>query len=419
MSGLTFAEKVLARTSGRSRVTAGDIVDAAPDFTYSHDHSMNAITALGKMGFTRVRHPERIAICFDHAVPANSAHHANNLGRIRDFARRERIHALFDAGSGIGHQVMIEHGLVHPGELIVASDSHTPSAGSLGALGIGLGETEMGFVWGTGRIWLRVPDTIRIDLEGELPAGVYAKDLMLTLIGRLGVLGALYAAVEFGGRGAARLSVSERFTLCNMTAELGAKTGYFPFDAVTSAYLDNRAQRRFDPVASDPDAVFAQHHRIDLARIEPTIALPGREDRTVPVGDVAGTTVDQVFFGSCTNARLDDLEIGAALLRGRRVHPSVRLLVVPASRAVALDAARNRLLEVFMEAGATIMPSGCAVCAGAHQGVLGDGERCLSTSNRNGAGRMGNPNAEIFLCSPATAIASAITGRITDPRSLN
>jgi homoaconitase/3-isopropylmalate dehydratase large subunit len=311
---------------------------------------------------------------------------------------------------------MVEDGWISPGALIAAIDSHSPSCGSVGGFAVGIGESEMGYVWGTSKIWLRVPPTIRIDLRGALPRGVYAKDVILDLIGRLGILGGLYAAIEFAGEGASRLSISERFTLCNMTAELGAKTGYFPFDAVTARYLSGRARFPFDAVASDEDAEFAKTIAVDLSALEPVIALPGREDRTAPVASVAGTPIDQVFFGSCANARLDDLKIGAEMLRNRTLHPSVRMLVVPASRAVAIDAAHEGYLEIFMKAGATVMASGCAVCAGAHQGVLADGEKCLSTSNRNGAGRMGNAKADIFLCSPATAVASAIAGEITDPR---
>jgi homoaconitase/3-isopropylmalate dehydratase large subunit len=254
-------------------------------------------------------------------------------------------------------------------------------------------------------------------LSGALPRGVYAKDLILSLIGELGILGALNMAVEFTGEGASGLSISERFTVSNMTAELGAKTGYFPFDKTTAEFLQGRSRFEFTPVHSDPDAVFARTVHVNLARLTPVVALPGREDRIATIDNVVGTKVDQIFFGSCANARIDDLEIGAAMLRGRKVDPRVRLLVVPASRAIAAEAARRGYLETFMQAGATVLSSGCAVCAGAHQGVLADGEVCLSTSNRNGPGRMGNANAEIYLCSPATAIASALAGAIADPRS--
>ena len=261
-----------------------------------------------------------------------------------------------------------------------------------------------------------MPETVRISLEGAFPPGVHAKDLMLHMIAELGVLGAVYEVLEYAGPAAARLAPSERFTLCNMSAELGAKTGVFPFDPVTASFLGDRARFPYEPVRSDADAAFSREIAIDLGGLQPMVALPGREDRGVPVGEAAGRRVDQVFIGSCTNARADDLAIAAGILRGRRVGAGVRLIVVPASRAAMAEAARTGDLAALLEAGATFMPSGCAVCAGVHQGVLGDGELCLSTSNRNGPGRMGNRKAEIMLCSPATAAASAVTGVVTDAR---
>ena len=301
---------------------------------------------------------------------------------------------------------------------MIASDSHTPSGGALGALALGVGETELGFAWATGRLWMKVPDTVRVSLEGAFRPGVHAKDLMLHMVARLGVLGAVYEVLEYAGPAAGSLSPSERFTLCNMSAELGAKTGVFPFDATAADFLRERAQFDYQPVHSDPGAEYARELTVDLAALQPMVTLPGREDRGVPVGEAAGRRVHQVFIGSCTNARADDLAIAARILRGRRVQDGVRLIVVPASRAVMTEAARAGDLETLLEAGATFMPSGCAVCAGVHQGVLGDGELCLSTSNRNAPGRMGNKNAEIALCSPATAAASAVTGVVTDARDL-
>lgn len=417
-SGATVAEKILARTSGRASVTPGEFVEARPDFTYAHDFAVFAIDAFEQMGATRVTDPEHTAACLDHATPADNRRDANNHARIRAFAEKHGFRAFFGGGSGIAHQVMVEKGFVTPGALVAAHDSHTPSGGAVGALAIGTGEAEIGFVWATGRLWLKVPASVRVTLEGALRPGVYAKDLMLEIVRRLGVLGGLYQVLEYGGPGAASLSISERFTLCNMSAEIGAKGGLFPFDAVTAAYMAGRAQYPFTPVLPDADATYAAEHALDLGTLEPLVALPGREDRGVPVREAAGTRVHQVFIGSCTNARADDLAIAAAILRGRQVHPGTRLIVVPASRDVMAETARNGDLATLVEAGATVMPSGCAVCAGVHQGVLGDGELCLSTSNRNMPGRMGNPAAEIMLCSPATAAASALTGVVTDPREV-
>ena len=414
--GLTLAQKILARTSGVARPSPGQIVEATPDFCYSHDFAVYAIDAFERMGATRVLRPDRVAICLDHIVPADNARDANNHARIRAFAKAQRLRHFFEGGTGISHQVMFERGLVVPGSLVVASDSHTPSGGALGALALGVGETELGFAWATGRLWVKVPDTVRISLEGRLPQGVHAKDLMLHMVATLGVLGAVYEVLEYAGPAARSLSPSERFTLCNMSAELGAKTGVFPCDDTTVGFLRDRAQFDCEPVQSDPDAAYSRELTIDLAALAPMVALPGREDRGVTVGEAAGRKVHQVFIGSCTNARADDLAIAAGILRGRRVHEDVRLIVVPASRAVMAEAAGTGDLEALLEAGATFMPSGCAVCAGVHQGVLADGELCLATSNRNAPGRMGNRKAEIALCSPATAAASAVTGVVTDAR---
>ena len=416
--GQTIAQKILARAGGVESVVSGEIVEVEPDFCYSHDYGLFAIEAFERMGATAVRRPERIAVCLDHAVPADTARDANNHARIREFARKHRFAAFFEGGSGISHQVMLEQGYVLPGSLVVANDSHTPSGGAAGALAIGTGETEIGFLWATGRLWLRVPESLRVFLSGTFGAGVYAKDLMLQMLSDMSITGALYQVLEFHGPAVASLSMSERFTLANMSAEVGAKTGVFPADEVTQAFVGARARFPYAAVQPDPDARYSSEIRIDLGDIEPMVALPGREDLGVPVSKAAGRRIQQVFIGSCTNARADDLAIAASILRGRRVHPDVRLLVVPASKQVMLQSSRNGDLATLIEAGATLMPSGCAVCAGAHQGVLADGETCLSTSNRNMAGRMGNKNAEILLCSPATAAASAVTGMVTDARTL-
>lgn len=414
----TIAEKILARASGDDRLVSGQIVEIQPDFCYAHDYAVFAIEAFEKMGASRVVRPDCVAVCLDHGVPADTTRDANNHARIRAFARQHGFAAFFEGGTGISHQVMIEKGYVLPGNLVVANDSHTPSGGAVGALAIGTGETEMGFLWATGKLWLKVPETIGIVLEGRFEPGVYAKDLMLRVVAQMGITGGLYQVIEFQGPAIGSLSLSERFTLCNMTAEIGAKSGIFPFDGITEAFLRGRARAAYTPVQSDADAGYAGLRRFDLGEIEPMIALPGREDLSVPVSQAAGRRIHQVFIGSCTNARADDLAIAAAILRGRQVHPDVRLIVVPASRAVSLEAMRSGALTTLVEAGATLMPSGCAVCAGAHQGVLGDGEVCLSTSNRNMAGRMGNKNAEVMLCSPATAAASAIAGVVTDARKM-
>lgn len=416
MAGKTLAQKVLERTSGRTGLEPGVIVEATPDFSYSHDYAAWAIDAFEKMGATRVHRPERIAVCFDHGIPPNTARDANSLKRVRDFVNKHRFAKFYEAGTGVAHQVMVEKGWIVPGSLSVCNDSHACSGGSVGALALAVGETEIGFLWAVDKLWFRVPRTRKMVLTGRLRDGVYAKDLMLVIAQRLGVLGALYEILEFHGDAAATLSVSERFTLCNMATEVGAKGGVFPFDQVTARFMQGRAQFPFEPVLSDSDAPYCAEMRFDLGALEPMIALPGREDSGVPVSEVEGQHIDQVFLGSCTNARADDLQIAARILKGKKVHPGIRLIVTPASRQAELDALRSGDLEALIEAGATLMPAGCGVCAGTHQGVIADGERCLSTSNRNMPGRMGNKDSEIFLCSPATAAASALAGCIADPR---
>ncbi len=416
MTGKTFVQKVLERTSRRSALEPGVIVEATPDFSYSHDYAAWAIDAFEKMGATRVHRPERIAVCFDHGIPPNSAKDANSLKRVREFVHKHGFAKFYEAGTGVAHQVMVEKGWIVPGSLSVCNDSHACSGGSVGALALAVGETEIGFLWAIDRLWFRVPTTRKMILSGRLRDGVYAKDLMLVIAQQLGVLGALYEILEFHGDAVATLSVSERFTLCNMATEVGAKGGVFPFDAVTAEYMQGRAQLPYAPVLPDPDAQYCAEMHFDLSTLEPMIALPGREDSGVPVSTVAGQHIDQVFIGSCTNARADDLHIAARILKGRKVHPGIRLIVTPASRQAELEALRSGDIEALVEAGAILMPSGCGVCAGTHQGVVADGERCLSTSNRNMPGRMGNRNSDILLCSPATAAASALAGCIADPR---
>lgn len=412
---MTFVEKVFSRSSGQP-VKAGMIVDVSPDFSYSHDYASFAIDAFEQMGAHEVVNAQRVCICLDHGVPANNAKDANNHKKVRDFAAAKGLARFYEAGTGIAHQVMLEQGWILPGALCVANDSHACSGGAVGTLALATGETEMGFLWATGKIWFKVPTTIRIEFNGQFRTGVYAKDLMLYLIRELGVLGALYEFIEFHGPAASRMSVSERFTLCNMSAEVGAKGAVFPADDITLSYIGKRGRYDWTPVVPGENAQYSRTMSVDLATVPPMVTLPGMEDRGQPVDEIEDRSIDQVFIGSCTNARADDLSIVARILRGKQVHPNVRLLVVPASHSVLLETTANGDMEAILTAGATLMPSGCAVCAGGHQGVLADGERCLSTSNRNMPGRMGNKNAEILLCSPATAAASAIEGRIADPR---
>lgn len=416
--GKTFAEKILGQNSGLPDVTPGQIVELAPQMTLSHDFAANVIQHFRAMGARKVWDPDRIFICLDHRVPPDTAAEANDHQLIRTFCREQGIQAFFDAGTGISHQVMVEKGYALPGEVVVATDSHGCSYGVTAAFATGIGETEMAFLWATGRLWLRVPESIKIQLEGRWGHGVFAKDVMLTLLAQLGIDGCSYRAVEYCGSTVAAMSISERFTLANMAVDMGAKSGFFGYDETTERYLAGRARRPYTPLAPDPDARYERVVRLEVDQVEPMVALPGSEDRGIPVSQLRGVRVQQAYLGSCTNARADDLAIAARILKGRQVHPGVRLMVVPASRAEATQAMRSGDLLTLSEAGAMILPSGCAICNGIHQGALADGEVCIASTNRNSPGRMGNRNSEVYLGSPATVAASAVAGEITDPREL-
>jgi 3-isopropylmalate/(R)-2-methylmalate dehydratase large subunit len=412
----TFAEKIFARKAGQSRVVPGQIIEVSPDLSYSHDYSVLVIKAFNDMGARKVWDPSKIAICLDHGIPANTAKEANDHKVVRRFAEEQRIERFYEAGVGIVHQVMVEKGLVLPGTIVVGSDSHTTSCGVMGAFATGIGESDTAFLWATGRLWLRVPASVKVILTGTLRPGVYAKDVVLELLRQVKGDGLTYKSIEFSGELIENLPVSQRFIFCNMACELGGKCGVIACDRTTREYLENRTEASYEPIYADADAHYEQEIAIDASAVSPMIALPGDVDRGVPIERAAGTQIDQAFLGSCTNARADDLEVAAAVLRGRKVHPKVRLLVVPASAQEGLEAMRKGYMEIFQEAGAIILPSGCAVCHGGHQGVLADGDKCISSSNRNFTGRMGNPKAEIYLASPAAVAAAAVAGEIVDPR---
>jgi homoaconitate hydratase family protein len=413
--GKTLTEKVLGRRAGKD-VQAGEVVVVSPDYVLSHDNSAAIIQEFRKLGVRRVKAPSKIVIVLDHIVPAADEKYAQNHKTIREFVAEQGIPNFFDINAGICHQVLPEQGFALPGKVIVGSDSHTPSYGALGAFAAGIGRTETACTWATDEIWLRVPETMRIDLSGRMGPGVFAKDLSLKLIGDHGAEMANYKAVEFAGPAAPDFSVGARLTLANMSAEMGAKNGYFAPDEKALKWLEGRAREPFIAVSSDPDARYESVLAVDLGALEPQVACPHTVDNVKPVAAVAGKPVNQVLIGTCTNGRLEDLEAAAAILKGRKVHPSVRVLVIPASWEVYREALRSGALAVLVDAGCVILNSGCGPCLGAHEGLLAAGEVCLSTSNRNFQGRMGHRDSEIYLGSPATAAASAVTGRITDPR---
>ena len=416
--GKTFAEKVLARKAGLTDAAAGQIVEVTPDLGMSHDNTAAIRRIFARLGLDRVKEPGRFVVILDHVVPAAQVQYAENHKDIREFVREQGIR-FYDVGRGICHQVVVEEGLARPGDLILGADSHTTTYGALGAFSAGIGRSEMAALWATSKLWLKVPTTLRIELSGRLPELVCAKDVILYLIGKLGADGALYRSVEFAGPLVEGMPISERLVLSNMAAEMGAKSGYIAPDEVTFEYLKDRAQGDYEPIYPDPDANYEEVLRFDLSDLSPQVACPHTVDNVVPIEEVAGKCVDQVLLGTCTGGRLSDLRLAAEVMGGRPVAEGVRMLVLPASREVYVKAAEEGLLKKFAEAGALVLNPGCGPCLGAHQGVLAPGEVCLSTSNRNFKGRMGSPEAEIYLASPAVAGATAVTGEICDPRSLS
>jgi len=413
---MTIAEKILAAKSGRSSVFPGEIVDACPDLVMSHTATWRSVSVMQRIGATKLYDPERLAIVLDHISPAKTEKYAADQQTSRNFARQYGIRKFYDVDAGIAHLVLMEAGHVAPGDLIVGTDSHCTIYGSLGALGTGIGYTEVTSVWITGKLWMKVPESIRITLQGGFDHGVYSKDLMLYLIGKLGADGCTYSSVEFYGT-VADLSISERMTMANLAMEMGVKCVFIPPDEKTADYLKGRLAegRTFQPVLADADASYAKHLDVDLADLVPMVACPHDVENTKPIGDVEGTPINQAFLGSCANAKYEDLVVAARILKGRRVDPSVRLIVTPGSKQIMLEAMNSGVLQTLLESGGMVTNPGCGACAG-DGGMLADGEVCLSTANRNFLGRMGSNKSQIYLSSPATLAASAIRGVITDPR---
>lgn len=413
--GKTLTEKILGRKAGKD-VRAGEVITVEPDVVLSHDNSAAIIQEFRKLGVARIRFPERLVIVLDHIVPASDEKYAQNHKSVRAFVEEQGLANFFDINNGICHQVLPEQGFALPGRVMVGSDSHTPSYGALGAFSTGIGRTETACIWASGETWLRVPNTIKIVLSGKFAPASCPKDLALRILGDHGADMANYRAVEFAGPAAPGISIGGRLTLCNLSAEMGAKNGYFNPDDRTLAWLSVRARAPFQAVCSDPDAVYESVLDYDLSLLEPQVSCPHTVDNVKPVSAVAGRTINQVLIGTCTNGRLEDLEIAASILKGKKVHPKVRALVIPASWDVYREAMKSGALYDLAEAGCVILNSGCGPCLGAHEGIMAAGEVCLSTSNRNFKGRMGHRDSEIYLASPATAAASAIAGVITDPR---
>ena len=418
--GMTMTQKILAKHAGLDRVEAGQLIEGRLDLVLGNDITAPvAITEFDKAGLTEIFDKDKIAIILDHSTPCKDIQSARLCSQARDFAKRFSITNFYDVGQmGVEHALIPEKGLAAPGEVIIGADSHTCTYGALGAFSTGVGSTDMAAGMATGLSWFKVPSAIKVTLKGELQPYVSGKDVMLHLIGTIGVDGALYKSLEFGGEGVAQLTMDDRFTIANMAIEAGAKNGIFPVDDKTRAYLDGRVTRAWEAVEPDADAVYDREVVIDLSALKPTVALPHLPSNTRTVDEVAGTPIQQVVIGSCTNGRLDDLRRAAEILKGRKVAPGVRCIVFPATQQIMLDAMAEGLINIFIEAGAAVSTPTCGPCLGGHMGVLSDGERAIYTTNRNFVGRMGPVSSEIILASPAVAAASAVAGCVANPQSL-
>jgi len=419
---MNITEKILTKASGKNKVHPGEIVDANVDMVMIHDLTGPlAVEAFKKIGIKNVWDNKKVIVILDHQVPAESVKAAELHKIMRNFAKGQQLR-LYDVGKGgICHQVMPEKGHVLPGTVIVGADSHTCTYGAFGAFATGIGSTEAAAVFATGKIWLKVPEAIKVNVEGNFHKYVTPKDLVLSIIGKLGAGGAIYKSAEFTGPAIRAMSMAGRMTLCNMTVEMGAKNGIVEPDEITRKFLEGRTTEAlvpFESLKSDADASYEKVIDIDVTDLEPQIAYPSSVDNVKPASKIGNVQVEQAFIGSCTNGRIEDLRLAAQILKGKMVKDGVRTLVIPASQEVYMQALREGLIENFTDAGALVCGSTCGPCLGGHIGLLASGETCVSTSNRNFIGRMGSTEASVYLASPATVAASAITGRITDPREL-
>jgi len=413
----TLAEKILSlKSHGEAR--AGDVVIADVDLAFVQDTTGPlTIGQFKDSGFETLARPQQTIVFLDHAAPSPARQLSNDHILLRHFAT-ETDCRISDVGEGICHQVIAED-FANPGDVVVGADSHTVTAGALGAFATGMGSSDVAVAFALGKTWFRVPESLLIKLDGAFRRGVYAKDVILYLIGQMGADGATYKSLEFGGEALAELTVSQRLTMANMAVEAGAKVGLFPSDEITRQFLKQHGRgNRYRPLSADHGAAYERVISVNLDQLEPMLSLPHTVDNVCPVAQMQGTRIQQAFIGTCTNGRLEDLAVAAEILGGQKRHPGTRLLIAPASKRVLIKAMEEGYIQTLIEAGAMILPPGCAACLGIHQGVLGDGEVCLSTANRNFKGRMGNPTAMIYLASPATAAASAIAGQITDPREM-
>ncbi len=419
--GMTMSQKILAAHAGLDQVKAGQLIEADLDLVLGNDiTSPVAIHEMDKMNQKSVFDKDKIALVMDHFIPNKDIKSAENCKCCRDFACKHEITNYFDVGQmGIEHALLPEKGLVVAGDLVIGADSHTCTYGALGAFSTGVGSTDMAAGMVTGKAWFKVPSAIKFELVGEPAKWVSGKDVILHIIGMIGVDGALYKSMEFTGEGVKNLTMDDRFTICNMAIEAGGKNGIFPVDELAVQYMKEHSIRPFKTYEADPDALYDETYVIDLSKLKPTVSFPHLPSNTRTIDQVGEVKIDQAVIGSCTNGRIDDMRIAAQVLKGRKVAKNVRCIVIPATQAIYLQAMREGLLEIFIEAGAVVSTPTCGPCLGGYMGILAAGERCISTTNRNFVGRMGHVDSEIYLASPAVAAASAVAGRIVCPCELD
>ncbi len=416
--GYTISEKILARAAGAGKVEAGEIIDASVDLAMSHDNAALVSKIFREIGVDNVWDRNKIVIVLDHRTPANTIKAAEAHKSIREFVREQGIENFYDVGEGICHQVLPEKGYVKPGMLIVGTDSHTTTYGAFGAFSTGIGATEMACIWATGKLWMKVPETIKMIINGKPGKMVMSKDIILYIIGEIKSDGANYKAIEFYGETIKNMSIASRMTISNQSMEAGAKAAIIPPDEKTFEYLKERVKGEIKPVYADEDANYEDVMEFDVTDLEPQVACPHTVDNVKPVSEVSGISINQAVLGSCTNGRLEDIEVAARILEGKRIADGVRMIVVPASREIYLKAMEKGYIQTLLKAGATIINPGCGPCLGAHQGILASGERAITSTNRNFRGRMGSPDSEVYLASPATVAASALKGEITNPQEV-
>jgi 3-isopropylmalate/(R)-2-methylmalate dehydratase large subunit len=413
--GKTFAEKILAKKAGVREVSPGEIVTLSPDVVMTLDADAEIIYRFKELGLEKVWDPKRIVCFLDHYAPASTVRTATLHKQIREFVREQGIENFYDVGEGLAHELMLDRGHVRPGDFVVGTDSHTPTYGCVGAFSCGVGASDMLAIWATGRLWFKVPKSVKVIFRGKIPEGIYAKDLILEVIRKFTASGCNYDCVEFGGETLDQLSMSERMVLANMSVEMGAKATYVQVDEITRSFL-NRHHLDYEPIMPDEDASYKSHLILDVRGMTPKVACPHSVDNVQSINKVEGIQIHQGFIGTCTSGRLEDFQVAYTILKGRKIYRGLRLFIAPASRSIFSQAIKLGYIKELLNAGATFLPPGCGPCAGIHAGLLGEGERCISTGNRNFIGRMGSPQSEIYLGSTATVAASALCGVITDPR---